>query len=276
MNVLRSPARALLATAVTVAALGATTLPARAQGLVVYDNFATGLAPSRWIGTEARQFGAIPAEVSRGVVSGQLRLQDKIFGDNASDVGTSTGRNGVQFARNGLNITTMRATVTMRSIGAGTCPANPTPGANRARLFGFFFNAGTPQPFNNYNDVYAGIQLQRLSNSSDAAGVLHVIGFVGICTDDSCINTTTLSTLDLGLAAVGTPVALQVGWNKASHLFSFQKDLEAAQTIPYTYDDAQAPAFPGKRIEVYNVAPHCTASRVPVNTTADFDGVMTN
>jgi hypothetical protein len=86
----------------------------------------------------------------------------------------------------------MRATLTPRTMTASACAANSTPSLARGRLFGFFFNAGDPNPGTNYNDVFAGIQVYRASNSTDGTGVLRVSSFIGQCTDDSCIGSTIL------------------------------------------------------------------------------------
>lgn len=273
----RGPAaiRVLAGPAIVVLALMGVT-SAQAAALVPFDDFSSGLiAPYRWEGTESVQYGATRVEARRAVVSGQVRLEAKGYSDNFGNVGTSSTRNSLVFVKS-QSITDMRATVTMRTATAATCAGNPAPSLARARVFGFFFNAGYPQPLSQYNDVYAQVIIYRASNSGDAAGVLQVSANVGICTDDSCIGSTTLSSVSLGTAALNTPVEVQVSWDKAHKQFTFQRNADTAVSIPYTYSDLQPPQYNAKRIEVANNLAQCTASRVFAYSGADFDNIMTN
>lgn len=271
MPLTRPLIRATLATCLGLAA----TLGAHGQTLTSYDTFTTAnIVPARWYAEEGRQYGGTRVEARRAIADGQLRIEAKTYSDNYSNTQTSTGRNALVFAKS-EGITAIRSTVTMRTATAGGCAANTTPSGARARIFGFFFNAGSPVPGSNYNDVYAGIQLHRMSNSTDGAGVLRVFAFVGICTDDSCIASTTLASQDLGTTTLNTPVELQVSWDAANNRFAFQRDAQAAVNLAYTVADTEAASFPVKRLEVSNQVAHCTASRPAVTTWADFDNVKT-
>jgi hypothetical protein len=211
-------------------------------------------------------------ESRRAVLDGQLRIEAKGYSDNASNSGTSTTRNSLIFSHSN-RITAIRSTLTMRTATAGSCAANTTPSSARARVFGFFFNAGTPVAGSNYNDVFAGIQLYRASNSTDGSGVQRVSAFVGICTDDACIGSTVLASTDMGTTTLNTPVDLQVSWDAANNRFSFQRDSETAVNLAYAVADEQPAPFPVKRLEVSNQIAHCTASRVATTTAVDFDNV---
>jgi hypothetical protein len=247
-----------------------------AQSLVLFDDFSSSsLNPSRWSGEEGRSNGTVRAEARRVISSGQLRIEAKGYGDYTGTSGIGLARNSVVFAKSSA-ITAMRATVTMRSASMGTCSSNTSPSVARARVFGFFFSAGTPSPGSNFNDVIAGIQLLRAANSTDAAGVMRVQAFVSQCADDNCFATTSLGTRDMGTVATGTPVALQVAWNPSSNNFSFQRDTEAQVTVAYTVADTLPPSMPNKRLEISNQIARCSGSRVAVSASADFDNVMTN
>jgi hypothetical protein len=244
--------------------------------LVNYDDFSlTYIAPSRWYGEEGKQYGGIRSENQRLIVSGQLRIQGKGWSDNYSDSGSSTIRNSVVIQKSSA-VTAMRATLTPRSVSSGTCAANTTPTVTRGRLFGFFFNAGQPIPGSNYNDVFAGIQAYRASNSTDAAGVLRVSAFVGQCSDDACISSVVLGSTDMGTTNLGTAIALQVTWDPANNRFTFQRDSQTSVNIAYTVSDAEPASFPVKRLEVNNQIAHCTAARPAANGIFDFDNVQTN
>jgi len=243
--------------------------------LVTYDAFTnTYINPNKWYGEEGKQYGGTRTETRRAIVEGQLRIEAKGYSDDTSNTGTSTTRNAVVFATS-PNITGIRSSVTMRTAIAGACAANTTPTLTRARIFGFFFNAGTPVPGSNYNDVFAGIQLYRASNSTDGAGVLRVSAFVGICTDDSCIGSTLLASQDMGTSSVNTATDLQVTWDATNNRFTFQRDAQAVVNLAYTVADSQPASFPVKRLEISNQIAHCTASRPTGNGGADFDNVKT-
>lgn len=268
--------RHLIRTAVALAVGTAGLQAVQAQTLVSYDTFtAATINPARWFGEEGKQYGGTRTETHRSVVAGQLRIEAKGFSDQFSNVGASTTRNALVFSKSS-QINAMRATVTMRSSTITGCAANTTASAARARLFGFFFNAGYEVPGSQYNDVYAGIQLSRASNSVDADGVFRVVAFSGICTDDSCIGSNTLASQDMGTVTTGTAIALQVYWDAANNRFTYQRDAETPINLAYTVADTLAPSYPGKRMEISNQIAHCTASRPSVNAMADFDNVRTN
>ena len=270
----RSPLARRLALAATCACLAGP--GAASAALVTYDDFSlTYIAPARWYGEEGKQYGGIREENQRLIVNGQLRIQAQGWSDNYSDTGSSTVRNSMIIQKSSA-VTALRATLTPRTVYNGSCAANTTPTVTRGRLFGFFFNAGQPIPGSNYNDVFAGIQAYRASNSTDAAGVLRVSGFVGQCSDDACISSVILGSTDMGTTSVGTPIALQVTWDAANNRFTFQRDSQTAVNIGYTVSDAQPASFPVKRLEVNNQIAHCTAVRPAANGVFDFDNVQTN
>lgn len=249
---------------------------AHAAALVLFDDFSGGaISPYRWYGSESAQYGSSRAESRRAVASGSLRLEAKGYSDNYGNVGTSTTRNALYFVKSPA-ITDIRATITMRTATAQACAGNPAPTLARARVFGFFFNAGYPQAGSEYGDVFAQVIVYRASNSTDAAGVMQVSANVGICTDDSCIGSTTVSSLSLGTAALNAPVDVQISWDKAHKQFTFQRNTDTPVSIPYTYSDLQPPEGNVKRIEVANNLAQCTGSRVFAYSGADFDNIMTN
>jgi len=262
--------------AVTAASAGFMAPGAAHAALVAYDDFTlTYIAPARWYGEEGKQYGGIRTENQRLIVNGQLRIQAKGWSDNYSNTGTSTARNSMVIQKSSA-VTAMRATVTPRTVSSGLCAGNTTPTVTRGRLFGFFFNAGQPIPGSSYNDVFAGIQVYRASNSTDDTGVLRVSSFVGQCTDDSCIGSTILNSADMGTTNIGTAIALQLTWDPANNRFTFQRDSQTAVNLAYTVSDAELASFPVKRLEVNNQIAHCTAARPAANGIFDFDSVQTN
>lgn len=261
-------------------ALGATALaqPAFAQSLVLYDDFSssTKLNSLRWLGEESRQSGTLRLDASRAIVDGQLRLETRDAGDNVRDEGTGNARQSVMFAKS-YALTTMKATVTMRSYKLGECATNTgSAGSASARLIGNFFNAGKPIPNTSMNDTFAGVQVYRDTNSTDATDIFRVQGFVGTCTDDACVNSKQIGTVALlSNVALNTPVTLQVTWDKAGNKFTFTAN-STTKSVSYTLNDTEAAALKSKRLEVFNTVQQCAGSRVIVASGADFDNVYVN
>lgn len=260
---------------IAAASLTAVLAAPAAHALNLYDDFTSTSISPHWDGNERAQFGATLAESRRAIQSGALRIEVKGWSDRFSNTGTGRVRNEVIFENSAL-ITEMKATVTPRTIIPGTCAGNASVGNSRARLIGSFFNIGTVKPGSEYNDVLASIQVYRLSSSTDASGVLRVLGAVYLCTDSECINTSTVGSVDLGTTTVNTPVDLHVTWDKANKQFAFQKGTDAAQNVVYTFTGSQAPEYGAKRLEAAGDIPNCSASRASTATFVDFDNVYTN
>jgi hypothetical protein len=272
---LTSPRLAALATA---AGLALAVAAPSARALTLYDDFSgTAISANKWSGEEHTQYGASIAESRRALSTGSVRIEARGYGDKASNAGTGRVRNQLTFDNSAV-VSEIKATVTPRTVSFYNCPANTSASQVRFRLIGGFFNAGTPDAGSYYNDVFAAIQIYRLSNSTDATGVMKVSGVVFQCTDNSCINSTTLGSVDLtGTgAAVNTPTDLHVTWDKTNHQFIFQKDADAPQNVTYTVSDGQRATYYGKRMETTSDIANCTALRANAYGGADFDNVYTN
>jgi hypothetical protein len=251
--------------------------PVQAQSLSTYDSFTSALLnPRRWYGEDSRFSGGIRTEARRLVLSDQARIENRTWGDTFSDTGTSSTRNSL-VALKSPAITAMRGTITVRSHTLTACAANTSAGVVRARLFGFYFNAGEAIPGSSINDVFAGVQIHRFSNSTDPANVFRISAFLGICGDENCINTTALGSQDLGTVTMNTAATVEVRWDAANNRFIFQRDSNTPVNLPYTVADALPSSSPAKRIEVSNNVPRCTTTPRPVAfLAADFDNVMVN
>lgn len=246
-----------------------------AQSLSLYDAFGSSLInPRRWFGEEGRANGGLRTEARRAIVSGQARIENRTWGDTLSDTGTSSTSNRLVALRS-PTITAMRGTITVRDHRLIACAANASPGAVRARLFGFYFNAGEFSLGNSFNDVFAGVQLQRFSNSTDPANIFRVVAFLGICNDESCFSTSSLGSQNLGTVALNTATTVEVRWERTNNRFVFQRDANAPVNLPYTVPDSEPASSPSKRIEVSNVVQRCTSTPRPVAfMAADFDDIM--
>lgn len=270
MTASRTLAARTIAAALTLAAG-----TAQAQ-LVSFDTFSgTTIAPARWSGQEVSQYGAQRGEIVRNLAAGQLHLESRAWSDGSANAGFGTVQNRLVAVRSD-DITDLRATFTMRTLTMGACAANTTDfSQGRARLLGFFFNAGTPVPGSSYNDIGAQITIGRASNTTDATGVLRVNASLFRCTDDACISTVSLGFRDLGTASFNTPVELEVGWEPDSNRFRFQRDAQAVQYLTYTVSDSGASQIGSKFVGVQSQVMNCT-TRIGTYVSADIDNVKTN
>lgn len=240
-----------------------------AEHLVLYDNFQTSrINPNKWYGSE---FGGAVREAFRGLAGDplvpgnrRLRLENRSYGDTTSDTGARFGGFRLNFF-NPSAVTAIQAIVEVKSFQATRC-STPGSAVTRARalLAGYFFNTGTPTPGSGVNDVWAGIMIQRRSDSTDPSNTLRVISAVALCTDASCLTSTTLDSTDLGPVTKGQRVKLRIEWDQANHRFIFQKDAEPEVFSPYAVSDTAPPGLNNKRLDVAHWVANCTATPRPV------------
>ena len=255
-----------------------TAQPALAQTWTLYEDFSsTNLSSSRWNGEDGRTSGGNRLDERRAIVDGQLRLESRGAGDTQRNSGSNSFRNTLTFARSGA-VTAMKATITVRSAKLNHCAANTANSSGvRARLMGFFFNAGTPQPGSLYNDVGAQVTLFRVSNTTDAPDTFRVNASVFQCNDENCVSSVGIPGGADILTGVplNQPVEVSVVWDKANNQFKFTANA-ATLTVPYTMPDSAPASYGAKRIELNNFAQQCTDGRIVVSNSADFDNIYTN
>jgi hypothetical protein len=248
------------------------------EALKPYDTFEVGpINPDKWVGFQS---GSEVREAARTIIQDpegrHLRIFDRSYGETASDAGTSFG--GFAFAfRNPSTITAIGATVQVRNIKSTGCPSNPAPTLATADIFGNFFNVGTPVPGSRVGDVFAVVEVVRLSNSTDPPGVLRVDAVVIQCLDVDCSNRTLLSFTPLGTVTTGQWVRLLMQWDQANHQFIFQRGRQTPVIVPYAVSDTAEPGFQLKDLEVIQFVANCTAAPRPVGMVDSlFDNVFVN
>lgn len=241
------------------------------EPFVLYDNFTNGpLDPDRW---------GYLTNYSRAVQAKQLRLTGTAFGatDSNTSFTGSTFSSPLVAAAPGAPLQEIRANITVNSISATGCAANTTATQARARLWGSFFNVGTPVAGNFTGDVIAQISLRRLSNAVDAPNVVHAVGAVDQCLDSGCNATSSIGSIDLGTAVTGQSVKLQLQWDKANNRFLYKKDADAAQPLAYTVSDAAPPGNPAKHVAARFLIANCTTAPRPTGAIdASFDNIYVN
>lgn len=242
------------------------------ESLVLYDDFTSKhIDPHKWSGQD---FGR-GTEAVRKIQDHRLRMFFRTFGETASDRDSrfSVLRLGVL---NPAAVTAIQATVTVRDFKVTGCPTNAQPSFVFARVFGFFFHAGTPTPGDSTNDVLAMTRLQRRSDSTDPPGTLRALGVVLECTDPACNGVKGLGFVDLGLVSRHQPATLLLQWDKEAHRFIFKLDANTG-VVNYFVTDAAPPSFQVKSLEVNGDIANCTATPRPAGSMdALFDNVFVN
>lgn len=253
----------------TAAVLAGLFVPAAwaAEPFKAYENFNSPVInPAKWPGQ---------AERVREIVGKKLRLMARDYGSDASDAGT-VGTSWSHVMSHDTSLNAIRATVTVNRVEAEACPGNTAPTEVRARIYGAFFNVATPN-ITSVNDVTAQVRVIRRSNSTDPAGVLRIEGVVNLCHDENCLSATTLGQASLGTVRLGSPVQLQLVWEKSRNRFLFSRDGGRAKVVRYTQPDASPAGNPIPLLGLRQVVANCTADRRPRGMVdASFDNVYLN
>jgi hypothetical protein len=247
----------------------AAAMPAQAlEPFRIYDRFTDRtLDSARWL----------DGEKIRAIRGGEMQLMQRTWGLSTSD-SLLTPTNWHSNLQTPQNFTALKARVTVSALETTSCPSNPAIGDARARLIAGFFNAGTPTPGSQLNDVIAQVRLIRLSNSTDPAGLLRVQGVVSLCTTTDCNGATTIGNIvDLGTVMVGTPTTVQMQWDKGGKTFHFAREGAGAGTVAYAESDANPPGVIFRQLSTRVNVPSClSAPRVSAVVDALFDNVFVN
>lgn len=248
----------------------------------LYDNFNASplLNPLKWFGggnTSARaNLENIRSIVSHPTLGNRLRLYSRGFGDKRLNSGARLGSNNLNFSNPGA-ITAIKASVWPMSATVQGCTGSSDLGQVRTRLAGSFFNTRMSISGDATNDVFAGIQLQRVSNSTDAPNVFRVVYFVSICRDSGCFNLTDLKRAEIGTSvSLGQKVILSLNWDKAKKSFIFGRDAQST-VYKYTVSDTSVPGVDFKVLQSSHYAVNCVRA-IPPTAAMDayLDDIYTN
>lgn len=256
------------------------------EPLKLYDKFEqTLIDPDKWVGSQFEappRFGGSFLELVRKTTQEEhhLRILNRSFGEPVSDGGISLRLFRLGFTRPDT-ITAIRSRVQVRHAESTGCPDNPNnPTLATAQIFGFFFNTNATVFGDGTNDVIAGVQMQRRSNSTDPPDVLEIAYFVSLCLDRDCVVASPIpggSGL-LGTVTKGEWVMLLLQWDSALDRFIFQRDREQPVFVTYQgFSDAAAPGIQLKTIGADNFIANCSNTPRPVGMAdALFDNVFVN
>lgn len=236
---------------------------------VTYDAFnSPQLDTSRWSGG---------AERARFVDAGALLLGMREMGGKSGD----SGRTGLSWGEDLTRpsaVGALRATFNASAASVTDCAGNPQTSRMRARLIGTFFNTGRPAPGSYVGDLMAQIYLLRDSGSTDAADTLRVEANAFVCTASDCSTSTLVGTTQsLGTVTLGTPVTLQMRWDKANRSIVFARSGLAAVSVPYgSLGDSIQPARPLQAIGLRADLENCSLNPVVGSMTVRVDNVATS
>jgi hypothetical protein len=246
------------------------------RALTLYDDFnVKPINPAKWSGSEGTAGPAAPnTESARKLAKQQLYITLTSWGrtdSNTGSAGTQSNRLGVT---NPVPVTTIQADVTVKSAKVVGCAANTTSTRARAQVVGGFFNDGTSTGAGDRTgDILSGIQSVRDSLLGD-----RIEGFISRCTNASCTNIATISSVTFTASWVqGVANTLSVQWDKPNKRFNFTLNNGSEQHgLTYTFSDANGPVVDFKQLAAGNSAASCTgpAPRTYATMKALFDNVM--
>lgn len=238
------------------------------EAWALYDAFSNG--------TIDRNLWSQGEQVRSTNGSGVTRLMARETGLSSSGGGSDSYSFSSSVA-NPSRVSQLSAAIKVTSVDAAGCAETATASVARARLIGAFFNTGNPRAGSFYGDVLAQIVLSRASNSTDAAGLVRVSGFVNLCTDVDCNNSVSLGSVDLGTAPMGQWLFTQIEHDRANKRFLFGRDSGATtMTVSYTVSDTAAPSRDFKQLSTRQTVARC-ASQTPVAAMdAQFTKVRVN
>jgi hypothetical protein len=259
------------------------------EPLKLYDNFEQApINSDKWFGSQFEappRFGGSFLELVRKTTPEEhhLRILSRSFGDTRFTGGTSLSLFRLGFTHPDT-ITAIRSRVQVRNVESTGCPAslNPIPTVATAQIFGFFFNTIATVPGNGTNDVIAGVQLQRRSDSTDPPDILEISYSVNLCLDPDCVGISPLGGGVLGTVKTGEWVRLLLQWDRLKHRFIFQRDRETPGVVRYqegglSFSDAAAPGIQLKTLGADHFIPTCATDLRPVGMVdALFDNVFVN
>jgi hypothetical protein len=99
-----------------------------------------------------------------------------------------------------------------------------------------------------------------------------------MCTSSDCNQSTQIgSTVSLGTVNVGTPIVLQIDWDRATKQFLFSRDKGASTGVAYSVDDSADPGSVWKSIGTRTNTANCMSHpRTTAFVDAKFDNVQVN
>jgi hypothetical protein len=256
-----------------------------ADTLTLYDNFngSTLINPTKWMGSADDALDLYRNIVFPTAGDGELLLAARGYGFRTRNAASTEGEgrsvtNRLEFRRSDSTaIHAIKATVRVTSAVAVGCPAGADPVTQaRFRLGGHFFNGGTGEQGHSVDDVYARIEVRRLSNNP-TAGQLDIRAKVARSTEPAGVLEQVLFNQVLGTMTVGQTVTLLLEWDPVSNIFIFQVNSSPQVIFHYTLPDTAPPKASFKKtIGLTHYLPNCAAAQTQAYMAAYVDDVYIN
>jgi len=201
---------------------------------VLYDNFNSEFMDiENWTTNQRIDAGVMILEYVRELHGGRLHMMGRAFGNTGAPYsGVRAGDINASFSTGNV-LRSLKVFVKVKDVEVTGCPdLNTSPTSSRARLVGFFFNAGEislpPAAPGRINDVLAQIRIQRNSDSIAKPQVLEVWADIVRCTDPSCTvgsGDGYPTVVSLGNIKLGQWATIIVDWN-GDRQFNFKLNKE--------------------------------------------------
>jgi hypothetical protein len=162
------------------------------------------------------------------------------------------------------------------AVGCPAGAAGKQDSAARFRIGGHFFNGGTGAQGHSTDDVYARIEIRRLSGNT-TANQLDIRAKVGRWVEPLGVVDQVLFNQVLTTRLVGETVTLLLEWDPIGHNFIFQVDSSPQVIFHYTISDTRPPKYNFKKtIGLTHWMPNCVATQTQAFMEAFVDDVYIN
>lgn len=239
------------------------------EGFAVYEDWsAQTIRSDRWSGIEVGAGGQeITREVSR---RDRLHMRYRIEGvivptppppPPLRNLGRRLSGNNLNF-RNPATIDQIEADFEVARIVVTECAINSNVSeVNAARLnFATFNDGSSTGSGDSTGDHFAAIVARRLSNSTDANGILRVLGRVSRCGNSTCSapNQLVSEVHFPQTVKVGDKFTLRLVWDEPTDRFLVGVDANPDMPLPYTASDALVAVSPFASVGMFHAAESCT------------------
>ena len=244
--------------------LGVRPVAANADGLATYEDWTTAatIRSDRWVGSSD-----LGHERLREVRGGKLLMRYRREGATLSDVGaTGFFSNRLNF-RNPLRVDEMEVELNVRDVSVTGCPANATASITRAATVDLNrisdLAPGTPSaPGDLTGDHIARVEVRRLSDSTDPAGLLTARALLFRCENPGCASTMLVGApVVLGQVRTHRWFRVRLIWDPNGNEFRAGLDDDPDVTLPYPPEANARPANnPLAAIRLQHLPANCTVA----------------
>jgi len=261
MTTTRNALRALAAGCLLL--VGARPGDASSEPIAIYEDWSTAatLRADRW--TASSDPGL---ETEREVHGDKLDMRFRRAGGTGSDSDASFFSNRLSIL-NPLSITHLEVELKVKDVSVTGCPANVTPSITRAAAIDLNrindIAPGTPLPPGDITgDHIARVEVRRLSDSTDPAGMLTVRALLFRCNNAACTSSTVVGApVVLGEVTTQERVRIRLSWDAAGNTFRAGLNDAPDVLVPYPPAVNARPAnSPFATLRIQHLPANCTVT----------------